>query len=102
MAMRTAPRTAPAEPPAIDDADLADDGQELDEEEPGRGLTRGVMLAGLALGGTLVTYMYSDRIHPRLPGVPAALGSLAGLPTVILLVLAAATARSSPLPAHPR
>src|SRR5260370_36723770 len=103
MAARTAPRAAPAEPPGIAGGDLASGEEELGEEhEHEHGLTRGVTLTGLALGVTLVTYMYSDGIHPRLPGIPAALGYLAGFAIVMLVVLAIATAVSYALRWHHR
>src|SRR5260370_28116049 len=103
MAARTAPRAAPAEPPGIAGGDLASGEEELGEEhEHEHGLTRGVTLTGLALGMTLVTYMYSDGIHPRLPGIPAALGYLAGFAIVMLAVLAIATAVSYLLRWHHR
>src|SRR6266699_7004121 len=97
MAAKTAMRAAPAGPPEIVGDDLAGG-----EEEPRRGLTRGVVMTGLALGVTLVTYMYSDGIHPRLPGIPAALGYLAGFAIVMLVALAIATAVSYALRWHHR
>src|SRR5712691_11993791 len=97
MAAKTAMRTAPAGPPEIVGDDLAGG-----EEEPRRGLTRGVVMTGLALGVTLVTYMYSAGIHPRLPGIPAALGYLAGFAIVMLVALAIATAVSYALRWHHR
>src|ERR1022692_3650628 len=89
--------TAPA-----DMDDLVEEDEEAPGEGPGRGLTRGVKWAGLALGAALVTYMYSAGIAPRIPGIPEILGLMAGFAVVMIVVLAAATAVSWLLRWHHR
>jgi hypothetical protein len=89
--------TAPA-----DTDDLVEEDEEAPGEAPGRGLTRGVKLAGLALGAALITYMYSAGIAPRIPGIPEILGLMAGFAVVMVMVLAVATALSWLLRWHHR
>ena len=53
---------------------------------PGRA-GRAVLLAGLTLGAAVVITLYWDGWHPRIPGMPAVLGYVAGfLATAVLLV----------------
>ncbi len=94
MATRTA---APA-----DAEDLAGKDEEVLEEESGRGLTRGVKLAGLTAAAALVTYIYADGIAPRIPGIPEILGLMAGFAAVMIMITAAATAVSWLLRWHHR
>ncbi len=95
MAIRTA---APADP-----GDLAEDqDEELAGEESGRGLTRGVVSAGLAVAVALVIITYWDGITPRIPGIAGFLGLAAGFVIVMAVFWAAATVLSLLLRWHHR
>ena len=95
MAIRTA---APADP-----GDLAEDqDQELAGEESGRGLTRGVVWAGLAVAVGLVIITYWDGITPRIPGIAGFFGLAAGFVIVMAVFWAAATVVSLLLRWHHR
>src|ERR1700734_212299 len=89
--------TAPA-----DTDDLVEEYEEAPDAAPGRGLTRGVKLAGLTIGAALITYMYSAGIAPRIPGTPEILGLTAGFAIVMIMVLTAATTVSWLLRWHHR
>ena len=95
-ARKTGSGPAPAEP-----EDLAED-EELSGEEPGRGLTRGVLLAGLAAGVALVTLTYWNGVTPRIPAIPEILGLAAGFVIVMVVFWAVATVVSYLLRWHHR
>jgi hypothetical protein len=72
-----------------------DQGAELEhDEEPGRPLTRGVMIAGLVAAGALLACMYAGGAAPKIPGIGAVLGFITGFLLVLALFTGVMTAAS--------